>query len=138
MRKTQQTFWLAGFIGVSMACIISLLTTDITSVDRPSASQPDALLAANIDQDQLVTLHEVRQMLEGHFGRLDTDKDGMINPDEYADQHIKLFLTIDTDFNKKLSKAEVRLHNMKRLSMERNIVPKNLLYKTTYKKIKNY
>ena len=117
MRKTQQTFWLAGFIGVSMACIISLLTTAITSVDHPSASQPDALLAANIDQDQLVTLDEVRQMLEGHFGRLDTDKDGMINPDEYADQHIKLFLTIDADSNQKLSPAEVRLHNMKALSM---------------------
>ena len=117
MRKTQQTLWLAGFTGVSTACIISLLTTDISSVERPSASQPDALLAANIDQDQLVTLHEVRQMLEGHFGRLDTDKDGMINPDEYADQHIKLFLTIDADFNQQLSPAEVRLHNMKGLSM---------------------
>ena len=97
MRKSQQTFWLAGFTGVSTALIISVLTTDVSSVERPSASQPDALLAANIDQDQLVTLHEVRQMLEGHFGRLDTDKDGMINPDEYADQHIKLFLTIDAD-----------------------------------------
>ena len=73
MRKTQQTLWLAGFTGVSTACIISLLTTDITPVARPSASQPDALLAANIDQDQLVTLHEVRQMLKGHFGRLDSD-----------------------------------------------------------------
>jgi len=138
MRRTQQTLWLAGFTGVSTACIISLLTTDISAVDRPSASQPDALLAANIDQDQLVTLHEVRQMLEGHFGRLDTDKDGMINPDEYAEQHIKLFLTIDADSNKKLTKAELRLHNMKRLSMERNIATKNLLYKKTYKKIENY
>ena len=110
----------------------------IFTCERPSASQPDALLAANIDQDQLVTLHEVRQMLEGHFGRLDTDKDGMINPDEYADQHIKLFLTIDADSNQKLSKAEVRLHNMKGLSMERNIATKNLLYKTTYKKIEDY
>ena len=117
MRKTQQTLWLAGFTGVSTACIISLLTTDISSVDRPSASQPDALLAANIDQDQLVTLDEVRHMLEGHFGRLDTDKDGMINPDEYADQHIKLFLTIDADSDQKLSPAEIRLHNMKGLSM---------------------
>ena len=96
------------------------------------------MLAANIDQDQLVTLHEVRQMLESHFGRLDTDKDGMINPDEYAKQHIKLFLTIDADSNKKLTKAEVRLHNMKRLSMERNIATKNLLYKTTFKKIEDY
>ena len=117
MRKTQQTLWLAGFAGVSTTCIISLLTTDISSVDRPSASQPDALLAANIDQDELVTLHEVRQMLQGHFGRLDTDKDGMINPDEYADQHIKLFLTIDADSDQKLSPAEIRLHNMKGLSM---------------------
>ena len=138
MRKTQQTLWLAGFTGVSTACMISLLTTDISSVDRPSASQPDALLAANIDQDQLVTLHEVRQMLEGHFERLDTDKDGMINPDEYADQHIKLFLSIDADADKKLSKAEVRLHNMKGLSMKRNIATKNLLYKTTFKKIEDY
>ena len=138
MRKTQQTLWLAGFNGVCTACIISLLTTDISSVDRPSASQPDALLAANIDQDQMVTLHEVRKMLEGHFGRLDADKDGMINLDEYADQHIKLFLTIDADSNKKLSPAEVRLHNMKGPSMKRNIATKNLLYKTTYKKIEGY
>ena len=85
-----------------------------------------------------MTLHEVKQMLEGHFGRLDTDKDGMINPDEYADQHIKLFLTIDADSNKKLTKAEVHLHNVKRLSMERNIATKNLLYKTTFKKIEDY
>ena len=117
MRKSQQTLWLAGFTGVSAALIISLLTTDISSVERPSASQPDALLAANNDQDHLVTLHEVKQMLEGHFGRLDTDKDGMINPDEYADQHIKLFLTIDADSNQKLSPAEVHLYNMKGLSM---------------------
>ena len=136
MRKTQQTFWLAGFIGVSTACIISLLTTDISSVDHQSASQPDALLAANIDQDQLVTLHEVRQMLEGHFGRLDTNKDGMINPDEYAKQHIKLFLTIDADSNQKLSPTEIRLHNMKGRSMRSDNATKNLLYKTTYKKIK--
>ena len=77
-------------------------------------------------------------MLEGHFGRLDTDKDGMINPDEYAIQHINLFLAIDADSNQKLSKAEVRLHNIKGLSMERNIATKNLLYKTTFKKIENY
>ena len=138
MKKTQQTLWLAGFTGVSTACIISLLTTDITSVDRPSASQPDALLAANVDQDQLVTLHEVKQMLEGHFGRLDTDKDGMIDPDEYADHHIKFFLTIDADSNRKLSPAEVRLHNMKGLSMKRNIATRNLPYRTTHRKIKVY
>ena len=138
MRKRQQTLWLAGFTGVSTALLISLLTADISSVERPSASQPDALLAANIDKDQLVTLHEVRQMLEGHFGRLDTDKDGMINPDEYAEQHIKLFLTIDADSNQKLSPAEVRLHNMKGLSMKRNIATKNLLYETTYKNIAEY
>jgi len=138
MKKTQQTLWLAGFIGVSTACIISLFTTDISSVDRPSASQPDALLAANIDKDQLVTLHEVRQMLKSHFGRLDTDKDGMINPDEYAVQHINLFLTIDADSNQKLSKAEVHLHNMKGLRNKRNSDTINLLYKTTYKKIEDY
>ena len=138
MIKSQQFLWLSGFIGVSIALIISLLTTDISSVERPSASQPDALLAANIDQDQLVTLHEVRQMLEGHFGRLDTDKDGMINPDEYADQHIKLFLTIDADSNQKLSSAEIRLHNMKGLRMKSNIATKNLLHKTTYKKVEGY
>ena len=131
MRKTQQTLWLAGFTGLSTACIFSLLTTDTSSVDHPSTSQPDALLAANIDKDQRVTLHEVKQMLESHFGRLDTDKDGMINPDEYAEQHIKLFLTIDTDFNQKLSPAEVRLHNMKGLIMKKNIATKNPIYKTT-------
>ena len=138
MRKTQQTLWLAGFTGISTACIISLLAADISSVDHPSASQPDALLAANIDQDQLVTLHEVRQMLEGHFGRLDTNKDGMINPDEYADQHIKLFLSIDADSNQKLTKAEVRLHNMKGLSMKKISATETQLYKTTYKKIADY
>ena len=138
MIKTQQTLWLAGFIGVSTALIISLLTTEISSVERPFASQPDALLAANIDQDQLVTLREVRQMLKGHFGRLDTNKDGMINPDEYADQHIKLFLTIDADSNQKLTPAEVRLHNMKGLSMKRNSATKTLLYQTAYKKIEDY
>ena len=138
MRKTQPTLWLAGLIGVITACIISLLTTEISSFDRPSASQPDALLAANIDQDQLVTLHEVRQMLEGHFGRLNTDKDGLINPDEYADQHIKLFLVIEADSNQKLSPAEVCLHNIKGLSMKKNIAAKNLRYKTTHKKIEDY
>ena len=138
MRKSQQFLWLSGFTGVSTACIISLLTTNISSADRPPASQPDALLAANIDQDQLVTLHEVRQMLDSHFGRLDTDKDGMINPDEYANQHIKLFLTIDTDSNQELSPEEVRLHNMKVISMKSNIVTKKLLYQTTYKKFEDY
>ena len=132
MRKTQQTLWLAGFNGVCTACIISLLTTDISSVDRPSASQPDALLAANIDQDQLVTLQEVRQMLEGHFARLDTDKDGMINPNEYAGQHINLFLTIDKDSNQKLSPTEIRLHNMRGHNMRRDRATQSLLYKTTY------
>ena len=138
MIKKQQTLWLAGFTGVGTACIISFLISNVSPIDRPSMSQPDTLLAANIDADQMVTIHEVKQMLESHFGRLDTDKDGMINPDEYADQHIKLFLTIDADSNKKLTKAELRLHNMKRLSMERNIATKNLLYKTTYKKIEDY
>ena len=138
MRKTQQTVWLAAFTVVNTACIISLLNTDISSVDRRSASQPDAFLAASIDQNQLVTPHEVRQMLEGHFERLDTDKDSMINPNEYANQHIKLFLAINADSNQKLSKAEVRLHNMKWLSIERNIATKILLYKKTYKKIEDY
>ena len=137
MRKTQQSLWLGGFTGVSTACIICLLSTDISSVERPSALQPDALLAANIDQDQLVTLHEVRQMLEGHFGRLDTDKDGMINPDEYAGQRINLFLTIDADSNQKLSPAEVRQHNMKGVNMKMDNANKNQLYTTTYKKIED-
>ena len=77
-------------------------------------------------------------MLEGHFGRLDTDKDGMINPYEYANQHIKLFLTIDADSDKTLSPAEVRVHNLQGVSMKRNIKTKNLLYKTTHKKIEDY
>ena len=62
----------------------------------------------------------------------------MINPDEYADQHLKLFLTIDADSNQKLSKAEVRLHNMTGLNMEKNIATKSLLYKTTHKNIEDY
>ena len=114
MRKIQQTFWLAGLTGVSTACIISFLISDISSVDRPSVSQPDSLLAANTNQDQLVTLNEVREMLHDHFTRLDTNKDGMINPDEYAERHISLFLAIDADSNRKLSPTEIRLHNMKK------------------------
>ena len=114
MTKTQQTLWLAGFTGVSTACMTSFLSSNISSVDLPSISQPDTLLAANNDKDQLVTLNEVREMLDGHFARLDTDKDGMINPDEYAERHISLFLTIDADSNRKLSPTEIRLHNMKK------------------------
>ncbi len=120
MRKTQQTFWLAGFIGVSAACIISFLNSDISSVDRPSVLQLDTLLAANTVQDQPVTLYEVRRMLDGHFARLDTDKDGMINPDEYAGRHINLFLAIDADANQKLSPAEIRFHNMNRHNLRGN------------------
>ena len=137
MRRTQQTLWLAGFTGVSTACIISFLTSDISSVDRQAVLQPDALLAANTDQDQLITLHEVRNMLEGHFARLDADKDGLINPDEYAGQHINLFLKIDADSNQKLSPTEVRQHNMKGVSMKMDNATKNQLYKTTYKKIED-
>ncbi|MBL81375.1 MAG: hypothetical protein CMM80_02320 [Rhodospirillaceae bacterium] len=137
MRRTQQTLWLAGFTGVSTACIISFLTSNISSVDRQSVEQPDALLAANTDQDKLVTLYEVRQMLDGHFARLDADKDGFINPDEYAGQHINLFLAIDADSNQKLSPAEVRQHNLKGVTMKLDNMTKNQLYKTTYKKIED-
>ena len=133
MRKTQQTLWLAGFTGVSTACIISFLISDISSVDHPSVSQPDALLAANTDQDQLVTLHEVRQMLDNHFARLDTDKDGVINRDEYAGRHINLFWAIDTDSNRKLSPTEIRLHNMKAYNMKREEATQSLIHRTTYK-----
>ena len=114
MRKIQQTLWLAGFTGVSTACMTSFLSSDLSSVAPPSISQPDSLLAANTDEDQLVTLNEVKEMLDGHFAGLDTDKDGMINPDEYAERHISLFLTIDADSNRKLSPTEIRLHNMKK------------------------
>ena len=137
MRRTQQTLWLAGFTGVSTACIISFLASDISSVDRQSTLQPDALLAANTDQDQLITLYEVRKMLDGHFARLDADKDGLINPDEYAGQHINLFLTIDADSNQKLSPAEVRQHNMKGRSMKTYNATENQLDKTTYKLIED-
>ena len=133
MRKTQQTFWLAGFTGVFTACILSFLTADIDSADRLSISHPDALLAANTDQNQLVTLHEVRLMLDDHFTRLDTDKDGMINPDEYAGRHINLFLAIDSDSDRKLSPKEIRLHNIKGHNMKRDRATQSLLYKTTYK-----
>ena len=132
MRKFQPTLWLAGFTGVSTACVISFLISDISSVDRRFASQPNSLLAANTDQDQLVTLDEVRQMLDGHFTRLDADKDGMINPDEFAGRHIRLFLAIDADSNRKLSPAEIRLHNMKGQYMQSDNTTKSLLYQTTY------
>ena len=101
MTKTQQTLWLAGFTGVSTACIFSFMISGIHSIERPSTSQPDALLAANSDKNQLVTLREVRQMLNGNFAKLDIDKDGMINPDEYAGRHISLFLAIDSDSESK-------------------------------------
>ena len=61
-----------------------------------------------------MTFNEVREMLDGHFARPDTDKDGMINPDEYAERHISLFLAIDADSNRKLSPTEMRLYNMKK------------------------
>ena len=138
MIKTRQTPWLAGFAAVSAACIISFLFSDTSSVGRPSVSQPDALLAANTDQDRLVTLHEVRQMLDGHFARLDIDKDGMINPDEYAGRHVNLFMVIDANANRKLSPEEIRLynlkvHNMRGHNMKRDNVTRSLLYRTTYK-----
>lgn len=132
MRKTQQTFWLAGFTGVSTACIMSFLISHISSVDRPYVSQPDSLLAANNNQDQLVTLHEVKEMLDGHFALLDTNKDGMINPDEYAGRHISLFLAIDVDSNRKLSPEEIRLHNMKGYKMKGYKSNQSLIYETTH------
>ena len=127
MRKTQQTLWLAGFTGVSAACIFSFMISDIHSIDHPSTSQPDALLAANANEDQLVTLHEVRQMLNDHFAQLDIDEDGMLNPDEYAGRHISLFLAIDSDSNRKLSPAEIRLHNIKRRNIKRDDAPQSQL-----------
>ena len=133
MIKQQQTLWLAGFVGVSTACIISLLASDVSPIDHQSVSHPDALLAANIDQDQLVTLYEVRQMLNVHFARLDRDEDGMINPDEFAGKHINLFLTIDADSNQKLSPTEIRLHNIKGLELKRDNATKDLHHRTTYK-----
>ncbi len=134
MIKKQQTLWLAGFTGVGTACIISFSISNVSPIDRPSMSQPDTLLAANIDADQMVTLHEVRQMLDSHFARLDTDKDGMINPDEYAGRHINLFLTIDRNSNQELSPTEIRLHNMKGHNLRRDRAAQSLLYKTTYEK----
>ena len=125
MIKKQQTLWLAGFTGVGTACIISFSISNVSPIDRPSMSQPDTLLAANIDADQMVTLHEVRQMLDSHFARLDTDKDGMINPDEYARRHINLFLTIDRNSNQKLSPTEIRLHNMRGLNMKGQNMTRN-------------
>jgi len=134
MIKKQQTLWFAGFTGVSAACIISFLISNVSSINRPSMSQPDTLLAANIDADQMVTLNELRQMLNNHFARLDADKDGMINPDEYAGRHINLFLTIDRNSNQKLSPTEIRLHNMRGHNMRRDRITQSLLSKTTYEK----
>lgn len=114
MGKNQQTMWLAGFTGLSAACVISALlsagpTSPISSA--PSAPrQPHALLAANTNHDQTITLAEVRQMLEGHFAKLDTDSDGLIDRDEYAGRHIHLFAAIDADQDQILTPAEVRLH----------------------------
>ena len=132
MRKTQQTLWLAGFTGVSTACIFSFMISGIHSIERPFAPQPDALLAANSDKNQLVTLHEVRQMLDGNFAKLDIDKDGMINPDEYAGRHISLFLAIDSDSNRKLSPAEIRVHNMRGHDVKRDNATHSIFDKTTH------
>ena len=36
-------------------------------------------------------------MLDGHFARLDTDNNGLIDRDEYAGRHLHLFARIDDD-----------------------------------------
>ena len=115
MGKTQQAVWLAGFAGLSVTCLASFLVS-VAHLDEPASDynktglQPHALLAANTDQDQAITLIEVKHMLEGHFARLDTDSNGLIDRDEYAGRHLRLFSQIDQDQNSSLTPAEVRSH----------------------------
>ena len=132
MTKRQQTLWFAGFTGVSAACIISFLTSNIHTFQQSPVFQPDALLAANVNQDKLVTLSEVRQMFEGHFARLDKDKDGLINPDEFAERHIHLFALIDVDSNQNLTPEEIRHHNLFGRDQNGNNQTQSLLYNTIY------
>lgn len=126
MGKYQQTMWLAGLTGLSAACVTSFLlstgSTEPVSSEPPQPAHPHALLAANTDRDQTVTLAEVRQMLDGHFTKLDADKDGLIDRDEYAGRHIHLFTAIDTDHNQMLTPAELRQHRQNSA----------LLHKTAY------
>ena len=127
MSKTQQTLWLAGFAGLSATCIASFLFSSAhldepSSPQRQAGTQPHALLAANTDRDQTVTLSEVKHMLEGHFARLDTDSNGLIDRDEYAGRHLYLFKTIDGDQNNVVTPAEVRSHRQN----------SGLLYRTAY------
>ena len=114
MGKPQQTAWLAGFIGLSAACTVSLILSSLSLTKTPptaaSSGPPHALLAANSDQDPAVTLTEVRVMLEQNFASLDSDKDGLITKDEYAGRHIRLFTAIDTDQDQRMSPAEVLSH----------------------------
>ena len=50
MGKTQQTAWLAGFLGLSATCGISLVVSSVSDSKNPAdtvtAAQPHALLAA--------------------------------------------------------------------------------------------
>ena len=116
MGKTQQTVWLAGFAGLGATCMASFLVS-VAHLDEPESAShkteplPHALLAANTDRDQTITLTEVKQMLEGHFARLDTDRNGMIDRDEYAGRHLQLFTKVDDDQNQMLTPAEIRLQN---------------------------
>ena len=118
MGKQQQTLWLAGFAGLSAACAASWLTSSAylapMAADRPANVQPHALLAANTDHDPEITLTELKQMLEGHFARLDRDSNGLIDRDEYASRHLHLFTSIDSDQNHRLTPVEVRTHKRER------------------------
>ena len=127
MGKTQQTLWLAGFTGLSATCMTSFLFSvaqldDPASAPRQAEAQPYALLAANTDSDQTITLTEVKQMLDGHFSRLDTDRNGLIDRDEYAGRHLHLFARVDDDKDQMLTPAEVRSHRQN----------SSLLHMTTY------
>ena len=127
MGKTQQTLWLAGFTGLSATCMTSFLFSvaqldDPASAPRQAEAQPHALLAANTDSDQTITLTEVKQMLDGHFARLDTDNNGLIDRDEYAGRHLHLFARIDDDQDQMLTPEEVRSHRQN----------SSLLHMTTY------
>ena len=126
MGKTQQTLWLAGFTGLSATCMTSFLFS-VAQLDDP-ASAPDRQRPSRtrcwrpIRSDQTITLTEVKQMLDSHFARLDTDNNGLIDRDEYAGRHLHLFARIDDDQDQMLTPAEVRSHRQN----------SSLLHMTTY------
>ena len=134
MRKRQQTLWLAGFVGVSAACIISFLTSNILQVDQPSDQHFHPLLAANPDQGKLVKLSDVSSMFDEHFERPKSKNDILIDSHEYAERNIHLFSPSDLAPNHNFTPPEIRHHNFHGSNLLNFNQSQSLLYKSAYGK----